>query len=71
MKKNIPSKMSFQTWMGLVDLLIRQRTTMGVDDIDDWSYRDAYDRGVTPKQAASRAIQAAKVACGLERRRGG
>lgn len=54
------STRTFEQWMDLVDFNVQQRTGMSVYDLPDRCYRDWYDDGATPKQAASRAVKAAK-----------
>jgi hypothetical protein len=42
-----------------VDLVIQRIAFISADDLPDYCYRDAYDDGMTPAQAARRAVRAA------------
>lgn len=53
------TKRTFEEWMALVDAAVQSRTGMSADDLPDCCYRDWYDDGLSPKQAAIRAIKAA------------
>jgi len=50
----------FTAWMAKVNAHMVKYCTMGADDLPDWNYRDAYDDGMSPSQAARSAIRAAK-----------
>ena len=50
---------TFEKWMILVEQAMLDKCGMGPDDLPDWAYRDAYDGGLTPNQAANQAINAA------------
>jgi hypothetical protein len=55
------SNWTFDQWMQQVNLAISNRLGgMTSDDLPDWYYRDSYDQGETPTQAARQAIAAAK-----------
>lgn len=50
-------KMTFEQWMDKVDRLIANRTYgMTSADLADQPYRDWYDDGMSPKQAARQAL---------------
>ncbi|ALF00962.1 hypothetical protein SEA_SERENITY_95 [Mycobacterium phage Serenity] len=48
--------MSFQLWMANLDAYMQETFGVGRGDIADWTYRDAYDDGLTFREAAHRAI---------------
>ena len=55
------AKLSFEEWKRQVDERIAKRTGGLIsDDLPDYCYRDNYDDGATPAQAASAAIRNAK-----------
>ena len=54
-------KLDFDAWMRLVDAEIARRIGVTSSDLDDYCYRDAYDRGVSPKVVAGKAIKAASM----------
>lgn len=58
----ITLRMSFTDWMKKVDELLMARCGMCHRDLPDWRYRDAYDEGMTAREAARRAYHAAKDA---------
>lgn len=47
----------FHQYMVAVDREIQARTGLGFLDIEDWTYRDAYDDGVDPEDAAIQALE--------------
>lgn len=59
-RKTSPSKLTFQQWKHQVDAAIVKKVGMSADDLPDWPYRDAYNRGHSPASAASAAIRSAK-----------
>jgi hypothetical protein len=54
------TSMTFAQWLACVDHWLLARTGMVSADLPDCCYRDWFEDGVTPRQAASRAIRAAK-----------
>ena len=50
----------FGTWKAKVDALISAKCGITSDDLPDYCYRDAFEDGATPAQAAKAAIKAAK-----------
>jgi len=43
----------FEKWMKKVDKEVRRITGgFGVEELSDWCFRDAFDDGVTPEEAA-------------------
>jgi hypothetical protein len=57
------TKLPFSFWMKAVDAEIMRRAYMTSGDLPDVCYRDWYDDGCTPKNAAARAIRYAKNDC--------
>lgn len=52
------AQLTFEQWLARVNAEVQKRLDgMGIDDISDWSYRDAYDDDMTPVQAAREAIR--------------
>ena len=45
-------KRSFMLWLSDVDAELVRRSGLGVDDLPDWLYRDAYDDGAYPVDVA-------------------
>ncbi len=56
---------SFKEFMRKVDDEIERRCGMTHQDIDDWGYAAAFDRGESAVQAAQKAIKAAKKSSGM------
>jgi uncharacterized protein DUF5419 len=50
-------KISFEDWMKKVDELVGQRIGLSVHDLVDCPFRDWFDAGVTPQEAAHDAIR--------------
>lgn len=48
---------NFDHYMTTVDREIYARTTLTSSDFEDWNYRDAYDDGVDPEDAAIQALE--------------
>jgi len=53
-------KQSFDDWMKKVNAEIERKCGMGVDDLPDWRYHQAWEDGVSPIRAAASVIAAAK-----------
>jgi len=52
--------MNFEQWMRLVDIAISKFSyDSGITHLDlcDWRYRDAFEDGCSPKEAAQEALQ--------------
>ena len=49
--------MTFEQWMKKVDRIIGERVGLSYLDLADQPYRDWYDDGMTPSEAASAAIE--------------
>lgn len=58
-------KNSFEDWMREVDQTLARELGMISDDLIDVCYRDWYDDGKTPTQAAKKAIRANKAEMGF------
>ncbi|MBU2685534.1 MAG: hypothetical protein KKF27_20025 [Gammaproteobacteria bacterium] len=43
---------AFDQWMKVVDSLICDELGVGVNDLPDYLWRDAYDDGIAPEDAA-------------------
>lgn len=48
---------SYETWMGKIDRIILNRFGMSVHDLSDQLFKDWYEDGVTPQEAARRALR--------------
>lgn len=53
------SETAFDAWLKKVDACISAETGLGYRDLPDWNYRDSFEAGETPAQAAKQAIKAA------------
>jgi hypothetical protein len=47
----------FDEWMRAVDLEVQAIAGVSYRDLPDWNYRDAYESGATPKEAAEEALE--------------
>jgi hypothetical protein len=47
----------FKAWMNAVDAAIGQACGLSSDDLADCTYRDWYDSGVSPSDAAQLALE--------------
>jgi len=50
------NKLSFDQWMQQIDNIFMDKLGLSYMDIADWYYRDAYDDGLTPLEAAEEAF---------------
>jgi hypothetical protein len=50
---------TFDVWMSEVDAALVRKIGVSSSDLPDFCYRDAYDEGFTPEEAADEAIEAA------------
>jgi hypothetical protein len=48
----------FDEWLRAVDQEVQAMAGVSYRDLPDWTYRDAYDSGATPKEAAEEALEA-------------
>lgn len=51
------NRLSFEDFMKRVDAHIMLKVGIGVDDIEDYDYRIAYDSGETAKDTAMAALE--------------
>ena len=58
-KKKQKMKDSFQVWMKKVNAAIEAKCGMTADEIEDTNYSEMWERGVTPKSAAAKAVKQA------------
>lgn len=49
-------ELGFELWLEAVDLWLMALAGLTSRDIGDWSYRDAYEAGVHPNDAAQDAL---------------
>ena len=49
--------MTFEQWMRQVDDLTWQQAGCGTNDLPNASYRDWYEDGLSPDEAAERAVE--------------
>ena len=59
MIQDTKSDAAFSAWLLRVDAIVSKRIGLGIDDIDDFCYRDAFEDGSTPAECARDAIRAA------------
>jgi hypothetical protein len=52
--------LTFDQWMKLVDEHIKHQCGMTSNDLPDWLYWDAWNKGRKPEAAAKAAIKAAR-----------
>ncbi len=52
MERHHTDDVYFAIWLHTVDRAVRRRVLLGIDDLEDWGYRDAYDAGESPAEAA-------------------
>lgn len=50
-------KLSFQEWMRKVNICVAQRIGLSAEDLPDQPYRDWYDSGMTPQDAAEDVLR--------------
>jgi hypothetical protein len=50
----------FDYWLQRVNAYLVRKCGLGSDDLPDWCYRDAFDDGYTPSEAAREVIRAAR-----------
>jgi hypothetical protein len=47
-------------WKGAVNAAIIRKVGVHADDLPDWNYRDAFEKGMAPSKAAAAVIRNAK-----------
>lgn len=50
-------KVSFTEWMRQVDQTVLTKVGLSIYDLSDMPFVDMYERGVTPKSAATKSIR--------------
>lgn len=56
-KTNAQGNVRFALWLRLVDVWIGRRIGLTHRDVADWTWRDAYDEGLSPGTAATEALR--------------
>lgn len=51
---------AFPAWMAAVNAAVIEKCGLCAADLPDWPYMPAWERGVSPKSAAAKAVKAAK-----------
>jgi hypothetical protein len=54
-----PNRLTFDAWMRAVDEALIRKVGVSSNDLPDWTYRDAYEDGLTADEAAGAALDAA------------
>lgn len=49
--------MTYKEWMEDVDFHLIRICGMGNDDLPDWLSRDAFEEGLTPREAANQCLE--------------
>ena len=52
-----PNRPTFENWMARVDDVLVRKVGVSSADLPDMAYADMYDEGITPEEAADRAIE--------------
>lgn len=47
----------FAIWLQALDQAVRRRVLVRYDDLEDWGYWDAYDAGMSPRDAAIEMLE--------------
>lgn len=58
-EEEVFEKQSFPDWLADVDDVIEERIGLSRDDLPDWRYWDAWNKGVSPKEAADAVLASA------------
>jgi hypothetical protein len=56
MATNAPNDPAFAVWLMIVDRDLQKQFQVGHRDLSDWAWRDAFDNGTSPKDAAKQAL---------------
>jgi hypothetical protein len=56
MATHAPNDPAFAVWLMIVDRDLQKQVQVGHRDLSDWGWRDAYDNGTSPKDAAQQAL---------------
>lgn len=54
----VESEEAFDSWMACVDTALEERIGLSSDDLADYCYRDWFDGGMSPDDAAREAMNA-------------
>lgn len=56
MAQNAPADPGFAVWLMIIDRDLRKQLQVSHRDLSDWNWRDAYDNGTSPQDAAKQAL---------------
>lgn len=56
MAENSPNDPGFAVWLMIVDRDLSKQVQVTHRSLSDWSWRDAYDNGTSPQEAAKQAL---------------
>lgn len=56
---------SFEQWLNEMDKVVKEKAYLSYQDLPDCSYSQWYEDGLSPKQAANKAISNAKKEYGM------
>ena len=56
-KRHHTDDVYFAVWMHQLNIIVRNRTFMSYDDLEDWDYWMAYDAGMSPREAAGDMLE--------------
>ena len=48
----------FEKWMDKVNFALEDEVGIGISDLADWGYRDAFDDEMPPEEAAAEVLKA-------------
>lgn len=57
MKRHHTDDVWFAIWLQALNQSVQRRVMLSFDDLEDWCYRDAYDGGMSPKDAALEMLE--------------
>lgn len=52
-EKHHTDNVYFAVWLEMFDLLVRNKTHLSYQDLEDWDYWSSYDSGTTPRDAVN------------------
>ena len=53
-------QLNWVQWKGAVNAAVVRKIGVSADDLPDWNYRDAFEKGMAPSKAAAAVIRNAK-----------
>lgn len=56
-KRHHTEDVYFAVWMYHLNIIVRNRTSMSYDDLEDWDYWMAYDSNMSPREAATDMLE--------------